>query len=29
MVAALAELRDVSGYFAVGTGAVNDGWRPV
>ncbi|MDT7733356.1 MAG: hypothetical protein QOE12_530, partial [Mycobacterium sp.] len=24
MVAALAELRDVSGYFAVGTGAVND-----
>ncbi|MDT5205914.1 MAG: cobalamin transport system ATP-binding protein [Mycobacterium sp.] len=29
VVAALAELRDVSGYFALGTGAVNDGWRPV
>jgi iron complex transport system ATP-binding protein len=29
VVAALAELRDVSGYFALGTGAVNHGWRPV
>lgn len=28
-VTALTELRDVSGYFAVGTGPLNDGWRPV
>lgn len=26
---ALAELCDVSPYFAVGTGPLNDGWRPV
>jgi iron complex transport system ATP-binding protein len=26
---ALAELRDVSEYFALGTGALDDGWRPV
>ena len=29
MVAALDGLRDVSGYFALGTGTLNDGWRPV
>ncbi len=29
VVTALAELRDVSGYFALGTGVLNDGWRPV
>jgi iron complex transport system ATP-binding protein len=28
-IAALDEIRDVSGYFAVGTGPLNDGWRPV
>jgi iron complex transport system ATP-binding protein len=28
-ITALAELRDVSGYFALGTGALDDGWRPV
>ena len=27
--AALAELREVSPYFGVGTGPLNDGWRPV
>ncbi len=29
VVAALDGLRDVSGYFALGTGTLNDGWRPV
>src|SRR5205807_391541 len=28
-VAALDGLRDVSLYFALGTGTFNDGWRPV
>jgi ABC-type cobalamin/Fe3+-siderophores transport system ATPase subunit len=28
-ITALAELCDVSGYFAVGTGPLDDGWRPV
>jgi iron complex transport system ATP-binding protein len=28
-VALLAELSDIGAYFAVGTGPVDDGWRPV
>jgi iron complex transport system ATP-binding protein len=28
-ITALDGLRNVSGYFAVGTGPLNDGWRPV
>ena len=28
-IAALDGLRDVSGYFALGTGTLDDGWRPV
>jgi iron complex transport system ATP-binding protein len=28
-IRALAELRDVSPYFALGTGPLHDGWRPV
>jgi ABC-type cobalamin/Fe3+-siderophores transport system ATPase subunit len=28
-VAALADIRDVSSYFVLGTGPLNDGWRPV
>ncbi len=28
-ISALDEIRNVSGYFAVGTGPLNDGWRPV
>src|ERR1700757_5521798 len=28
-VALFAELADISPYFAVGTGRVDDGWRPV
>jgi ABC-type cobalamin/Fe3+-siderophores transport system ATPase subunit len=29
VIAALADIGDVSSYFALGTGALNDGWRPV
>jgi iron complex transport system ATP-binding protein len=29
VLTALAELSDVSGYFALATGAIDDGWRPV
>ncbi len=28
-IAALADIRDVSSYFALGTGPLTDGWRPV